>query len=63
MAWLEEYRVGNLAKGEEKLAMVDVEDPYGNEPRRHPVLQVRNQKPFNAEPTPALLVENFITPT
>ena len=64
LALMEQYRVGNLAKGEETLAMAgNAEDPYGNEPRRHPVLQVRNQKPFNAEPPPALLVENYITPT
>jgi sulfite oxidase len=61
---MEQYRVGNLKKGEETLAMAgNTEDPYGYEPRRHPVLTVRNQKPFNAEPPPALLVENFITPT
>ena len=43
--------------------MMNMDDPYANEPRRHPVLMVRAQKPFNAEPPASLLVENFITPT
>lgn len=63
LAMMEEYRIGNLAKGEENLAMANLDDPYANEPRRHPVLQVRSKKPFNAEPPPVLLVETFVTPT
>lgn len=63
LALLEEHRIGNLTKGEETLAVANMEDPYANEPRRHPALTVRSQKPFNAEPPPALLVENYITPT
>lgn len=59
---MEEYRIGNLARGEEKLAMVNVDDPYANEPKRHPILKVHSQKPFNAEPPLSLLVDNFITP-
>jgi sulfite oxidase len=60
---LEEYRIGNLAKGQEKFAIMDMENPYANEPLRHPVLKVMSQTPFNAEPPPELLVENYITPT
>jgi sulfite oxidase len=63
LSLLEEYRIGNLAKGQEKLAIMDMENPYANEPLRHPVLKVRSQTPFNAEPPPELLVENYITPT
>lgn len=63
LALMEEYRIGNLTKGEELLAMINMDDPYANEPRRHPVLMVRSQKPFNAETPPSLLVENYITPT
>lgn len=63
LALMEEYRIGNLTKGEENLAMANMDDPYANEPRRHPVLKMRSQKPCNAEPPPSLLVESFITPT
>jgi sulfite oxidase len=60
---MEEYRIGNLTKGEEHLAMMNMDDPYANEPQRHPVLAIRTKKPFNAETPASLLVENFITPT
>ena len=60
---MEKYRIGNLVIGEENLAMMNVDDPYGNEPYRHPVLRIRSKQPFNAEPPPSLLVENFVTPT
>jgi hypothetical protein len=30
-------------------AQVEVQDPYQNEPERHPALIVRSAKPFNAE--------------
>lgn len=63
LALMEEYRIGNLTKGEELLAMMNVEDPYANDPRRHPVLVVKTKKPFNAETPGALLGESFITPT
>lgn len=59
---MEEYRIGNLKQGEELLAMMNMDDPYANEPRRHTVLMVRSQKPFNAETPPVLLVEQFLTP-
>lgn len=63
LALMEEYRIGNLTKGEELYAMMNMDDPYANEPRRHPALTVRSQKPFNAETPGSLLVENYITPT
>ncbi len=40
LALMEEYRIGNLTKGEEHLAMLNMDDPYANEPRRHPILTV-----------------------
>ena len=43
--------------------MMNMDDPFANEPQRHPVLIVRTKKPFNAETPSSLLVENFITPT
>jgi sulfite oxidase len=63
LSLLEKYRIGNLAKGQEKLAIMDMENPYANEPLRHPALKVRSQTLFNAEPPLELLVENYITPT
>lgn len=60
---MEEYRIGNLIKGEEHSAMANMEDPYANEPHRHPALIVRSHKPFNAEPPANILVESFVTPT
>lgn len=40
---MEQYRIGNLTKGEEKLATQDMEDPYANEPHRHPILHVHSK--------------------
>ncbi|XP_043537803.1 sulfite oxidase, mitochondrial [Chiloscyllium plagiosum] len=59
---LEEYRIGELSPEDQKQAIMDVDDPYGNEPLRHPVLKVNSLKPFNAEPPVELLSENYITP-
>ena len=53
--------LGNLIEDKTK-AVATLSDPYGNEPKRHPILRVNSQKPFNAEPPAQLLVENFITP-
>lgn len=57
---LEEYRIGNLSPGDRGTRKGV--DHWSNEPRRHPVLLVRSEQPFNAEPPAELLVENFITP-
>lgn len=59
---LEEYRIGSLAP-EDKVKVVDVNDPFKDEPERHPALKVNSAKPFNAEPPLELLGENYITPT
>lgn len=42
--------------------MQDENDPYRNDPKRHPALLVRSQRPFNAETSPELLLDHFITP-
>ena len=63
---LEELRIGNVhpddvtshAAGSD----VDADDPFAREPQRSPVLQVNSARPFNAEPPPPLLVDNFNTP-
>ncbi|CAH2002488.1 unnamed protein product [Acanthoscelides obtectus] len=59
---LEKYRIGNLDKHDAQTFTQNMEDPYSSDPKRHPVLKPASVKPFNAEPPPSLLVENFITP-
>lgn len=39
-----------------------MQDPYKNEPSRHPALLVRSSKPFNGETPPELLTAAPITP-
>ncbi|PSN45459.1 putative sulfite oxidase, partial [Blattella germanica] len=60
---LEEWRIGNLKEDESAHLLSNMEDPYENEPRRHPALKPASQKPFNAEPPLTLLVESFVTPS
>ncbi|KAL2091354.1 hypothetical protein ACEWY4_013617 [Coilia grayii] len=61
---LAEYKVGELnpedLKKQQKVA--DSSDPYSTDPERHPALRVNSLKPFNAEPPPELLTDNYITP-
>lgn len=59
---LEKYRIGNISEEDAKVATSNMDDPYANEPKRHPVLRPSSLKPFNAEPPPGLLVESFLTP-
>ncbi|XP_078390695.1 sulfite oxidase, mitochondrial [Cetorhinus maximus] len=59
---LEEYKIGELSPEDQKLVTSDVNDPYGNEPLRHPVLKVNSLKPFNAEPPLEILSDNYLTP-
>ena len=60
---LEEMRIGNLII-EDNNEEADPLDPYGHEPwrARHPALEARSQKPFNAEPPLELLADSFLTP-
>ncbi|XP_070793851.1 sulfite oxidase, mitochondrial isoform X1 [Pituophis catenifer annectens] len=57
---LQEYKIGELSPEEPPLPSPD--DPYANDPPRHPALRVNTLKPFNAEPPPELLAEYFLTP-
>lgn len=59
---LETFRIGNLS-AEDEIGTKDLSDPWSNEPKRHPTLKATSLKPFNAEPPPSILVENFLTPT
>ncbi|XP_069826602.1 sulfite oxidase, mitochondrial [Dendropsophus ebraccatus] len=61
MEILQEYKVGVLSP-DDKEEPRDFSDPYSGDPPRHPILKINSQKPFNAEPPPELLTENFITP-
>lgn len=58
---LETFRIGNLAP-EDDLGTKDLFDPWSSEPRRSPALKPASMKPFNAEPPPVLLTENYYTP-
>ncbi|XP_063690651.1 sulfite oxidase-like [Bolinopsis microptera] len=57
---LAEYRIGNLSKAD--IVKEDSEDPYANDPVRHPAFNINNARPYNAEPPLNILADNFITP-
>jgi len=57
---LEEYRIGNLK--ESKDFKKEIPDAFQNDPKRHPLLQVISEKPFNAETPSKLASESIITP-
>ncbi|XP_052824361.1 sulfite oxidase [Octopus bimaculoides] len=62
-AILETYRIGNFKPDEEDSKKPrDVNDPYANDPKRHPALIPSSMKPFNAEPPVEILTEKFVTP-
>jgi sulfite oxidase len=58
---LEKYRIGNLKRDASK-ANSNANDPFKNDPKRHPLLKVLTLKPFNAETPKEFAVENMITP-
>ncbi|KAM4613497.1 sulfite oxidase, mitochondrial isoform 2-T2 [Polymixia lowei] len=65
---LAEYKVGELSAEDQRQQQqqqqsVESADPYSSDPDRHPVLRVNSLKPFNAEPPPELLTDNYITPS
>ncbi|VDO81362.1 unnamed protein product [Onchocerca flexuosa] len=60
---LEELRIGNL--DERDIIIIkqkDENDPYRDDPKRHPALIVKSEKPFNAETPPELIMDHFYTP-
>jgi sulfite oxidase len=62
---LETHRIGNVAESDRSLSTqgaINPNDPYGNDPERHPALLARMMKPYNAETPPVLLAENLLTP-
>lgn len=60
---LEEYRIGALSKEDAlKTQHRAIDDPFANDPVRHPALKPASVKPYNAEPPSALLIDDFKTP-
>lgn len=59
---LAQYKIGELNPKDNVTPTLETSDPYANDPVRHPALKVNSQRPFNAEPPPELLTENYITP-
>lgn len=60
---LEEMRIGNILSDEDKKQLHhETVDYFLNEPKRHPVLKMHTEKPFNAETPRGILVESFLTP-
>ncbi|XP_072521982.1 sulfite oxidase, mitochondrial isoform X2 [Salminus brasiliensis] len=61
---LSEYKIGLLRPEDcKKQDTSKSADPYSTDPPRHPALTVNSLKPFNGEPPPALLTDNYITPS
>ena len=58
---LEQYRIGRLAPDEHVTRVVS-NDPFKDDPERHPALRVNSAKPFNAEPPLELLTDHYTTP-
>lgn len=61
---LEKYRIGNLIESNQgkKMDSQKTNDPFRTDPKRHPLLTVLTQKPFNAETPKQLSAESLITP-
>ncbi|XP_007953290.1 sulfite oxidase, mitochondrial [Orycteropus afer afer] len=59
---LAQYKIGELNPEDKVSPSLETSDPYASDPPRHPALKVNSQRPFNAEPPPELLTENYITP-
>ncbi|KAG6012065.1 hypothetical protein E4U54_007748 [Claviceps lovelessii] len=62
---LSQYLIGYVDQAdliEGKPAQDQIEDPFQNEPERHPSLITRTAKPRNAETPPEALSSHFLTP-
>ena len=60
---MEELRIGNLHPSDMNMVKPKAsDDPYYNDPQRHPALKVNSEKPFNAETPIELVADSFLTP-
>jgi sulfite oxidase len=59
---LEEWRIGNLDAPVSPVAAEETHELFRHEPSRSPLLRVLTERPFNAEPPPAILTHMFVTP-
>ena len=55
-------KIGHIDQNEPS-PVFDADDPYANEPERHPALHVHKPSPFNAETPVMLISDNYITPS
>jgi len=68
MQYLEKMKIGVLDEKDQELIDDQIEktfeenDPYKDEPIRHPALKVHGDQPMNAEVPKELLTEQYITP-
>ena len=60
---LEMYRIGNLKVDSNKKVETNKQDAFQNDPKRHPLLKVLSQKPFNAESPKEFSADSLITPS
>eukprot|EP01083_Nonionella_stella_P102328 290996_1 len=59
---LEGNRIGNLDKRDVEIKVdYEANDPYQNDPIRHPAMRPNSIKPYCAECTPSMLADNFYT--
>ena len=60
---MEDLRIGNLHPDDMKVVKLKAsDDPYYNDPTRHPALKVNSEKPFNAETPIELVTQSYLTP-
>ena len=63
MGIMETYRIGNVHPEDmKKQVKKSTNDPFSNDPLRHPAMTINSAKPFCAEPPNELLINDFITP-
>ena len=63
METMEALRIANLHPDDKVTsAQMDANDPFAKDPQRTPLLRVHSTKPFNAEPPPEILADEYLTP-
>ena len=59
---LESLRIGNINSSDNEAGQKNADDPYANDPDRHPAMKINSAKPFNGEPPEVLLSDSLVTP-